>query len=42
MYDSLINGIKEAKRQNRFVDVIKLSFYGMQIHPKRMIRFLIK
>ena len=42
VYDSLINGIKEAKRQNRFVDVIKLSFYGMQIHPKRMIRFLIK
>jgi glycosyltransferase involved in cell wall biosynthesis len=42
VYENLINGIIDAKRQNRFSDVIKLSYYGFQIHPKRMIKWLIK
>lgn len=42
VYNNLINGIIDAKRQNRFSDVIKLSYYGFQIHPKRMIKWLMK
>ncbi len=41
VYKNIINGILEAKRQKRYLDVIKLSYYGMQIHPKRMIKWII-
>ena len=41
VYFNIVNGIKEAWKQRRYVDFLRLSCYGAQIHPKRMFKFLI-
>lgn len=42
VFENLIKGLREAKRQKRYADVFKLFSYGVQLSPKRMFKLLVK
>ena len=41
VFENIIEGLKEAKRQKRYADVFRLFCYGMELFPKRMLKMFV-
>lgn len=42
VFENILEGLKEAKRQKRYADVFRLFCYGMELFPKRMLKLFVK
>lgn len=42
VFENILDGLKEAKRQKRYADVFRLFCYGMELFPKRMLKLFVK
>lgn len=40
LFDSIVQGVIEAKRKGLLVDVARLSYYGLRMNPARMIKII--
>jgi hypothetical protein len=42
VFENILEGLKEAKRQKRYADVFRLFCYGIELFPKRMLKMFVK
>ncbi len=42
VFENILEGLKEAKRQKRYADMFRLFCYGMELFPKRMLKLFVK
>ena len=42
VFENILEGLKEAKRQKRYADVLRLFCYGIELFPKRMLKLFVK